>query len=198
MSAVPIDLHGSAHSGHALSRGRVAMYSLIVAEAAIFLIFVAAYIFYLGKSLTGPTPDQVLTVPAISTICLLSSSFTIHWATHALKKGAFGIFKLAWFITLALGAIFLMGTAREWHDLIYNKGFTISTNLAGTTYYSLVGLHASHVAIGLIALTTVMIAAVLGKVKQEHTERCEVLALYWHFVDVVWVVVFTVVYGLGR
>jgi cytochrome c oxidase subunit 3 len=198
MSAGPIDLNEPANPGYALSRGRVAMYCLIVAETAIFLIFVAAYIFYLGKSLTGPTPDQVLTVPVISTICLLSSSFTIHWATYALKKGALGTFKLAWVITLALGAIFLVGTAREWHDLIYVKGFTISTNLAGTTYYSLVGLHASHVGIGLIALTTVMIAALLGKVKQKHAERCEVLALYWHFVDVVWVVVFTVVYGLGR
>jgi cytochrome c oxidase subunit 3 len=193
-----MDLHEASNPGHTLSRGRVAMWSLIVAESAIFLIFVAAYIFYLGKSLTGPTPDQVLTVPVISTICLLSSSFTIHWATHALKQGALGMFKLAWLITLALGAIFLAGTAREWRDLIYVKGFTIGTNLAGTTYYSLVGLHASHVGVGLVALTTVMIAAALGKVRQEHAERCEVLALYWHFVDVVWVVVFTVVYGLGR
>ena len=75
---------------------------------------------------------------------------------------------------------------------------TISTNLFGTTYYSLVGLHASHVTVGLIAIALVMIFMVLGKVKPEHSERLEVFSMYWHFVDVVWVVVFTVVYVIGR
>ena len=192
-----MDLH-EGNAGHAMSRGRVAMWSLIVAESAIFLIFVAAYIFDIGKSVSGPTPADVLTVPVIATICLLSSSVTIHWATAALSKGRLGTFKLAWFLTLALGAFFLGATGCEWREMIYVKGFTISSNIFGTSYYSLVGLHASHVAIGLIGLTTVMIAALLGKVKQAHAERCEVLALYWHFVDAVWVVVFTVVYGLGR
>jgi len=180
------------------SRGRVGMISLIIAESAIFAIFIAAYIFYIGKSLNGPTPGQILSVPVIATICLLSSSFTMHWAVGALRKGKIASFNVFWLITLVLGAIFLGGTAREWHHLIYEEGFTIQTNLFGTTYYSLVGLHASHVAVGLIGLLTVAVASLMGKVKSEHSERCEVLALYWHFVDSIWVVVFTVVYGLGR
>ena len=179
-------------------RGRVAMFGLIAAEAAIFSIFVVAYLFYLGKSLTGPMPKDVLSVPIFYTICLLSSSLTIHLAVSALRrKGARG-FAAWWFATIALGTAFMYGTATEWHRLIYHDGLTISTNLFGTTYYSLVGLHGFHVVLGLIALSTVMALALLGNVRAEHVERVDVLSLYWHFVDAVWVVVFTVVYVIGR
>jgi cytochrome c oxidase subunit III len=180
------------------SRGRVGMITLIAAEAAIFTIFVVAYIFYLGKSLAGPTPKDVLELPIFSTICLLSSSLTIHLAVKALRNAKVGAFGVWWFVTIALGAIFLVGTGREWRHLIFEKGLTISTNLFGTTYYSLVGLHAFHVTFGLIVLTLGMIFTLLGKVKQEHSEQAEIFSLYWHFVDAVWVVVFTVVYVIGR
>jgi cytochrome c oxidase subunit III len=180
------------------SKGRVGMFSLITAESAIFTIFVVAYIFYIGKSLSGPTPQQVLHFPFFNTICLLSSSLTIHLAVRALEAGRLGRFKLLWFLTSALGSIFIIGTGREWHHLIYDEGLTITTNLFGTTYYSLVGLHAFHVTAGLVALGTVMALALAGKVKQEHAYQTGVLSLYWHFVDAVWVVVFTVVYVIGR
>jgi cytochrome c oxidase subunit 3/cytochrome o ubiquinol oxidase subunit 3 len=180
------------------SRGRVGMFSLIAAESAIFTIFVVAYLFYTGKSLTGPMPKDVLHAPIFFTICLLSSSLTIHLAVKSLKRASIRGFSLWWFLTLALGATFLFGTAREWRHLIYDEGLTIQTNLFGTTYYSLVGLHAFHVTVGLVAITTVLLFALLGYVRQEHAERVDVLALYWHFVDAVWVVVFTVVYVIGR
>ena len=180
------------------SRGRVGMYCLISAESAIFTIFVVAYLFYVGKSLTGPTPRAVLHAPIFFTICLLSSSLTIHLAVKSLKGAKVGGFRLWWLFTLALGATFLAGTAREWHHLIYDEGLTIQTNLFGTTYYSLVGLHAFHVTAGLLAITTVLLFALRGYVRQEHAERADVLALYWHFVDAVWVVVFAVVYVIGR
>ena len=180
------------------SRGRVGMFSLIAAESAIFTIFVVAYIFYIGKSLSGPTPQQVLHIPIFNSICLLSSSLTIHLAISSLRGGKNVTFKFFWFLTFALGAVFLIGTGREWYHLIYDEGLTISTNLFGTTYYSLVGLHAFHVTAGLVGLCIVMVFALAGRVKQEHAERVDVLSLYWHFVDVVWVVVFTVVYVVGR
>jgi cytochrome c oxidase subunit III len=179
-------------------RGRVGMLSLIGAEAAIFTIFVVAYLFYVGKSLTGPTPKDVLSVPVFYTICLLSSSLTIHLAAKSLRRGNVRSFGMLWLATIALGATFLYGTATEWHRLIYQEGLTISTNLFGTTYYSLVGLHGFHVIVGLLALSLVMTFLLMGKVKSEHAERVDVLSLYWHFVDAVWVVVFTVVYVLGR
>ena len=180
------------------SRGRVGMFSLIAAESAIFTIFVAAYIFYLGKSVSGLSPKDVLELPIFTTICLLSSSLTIHLAVRGLRQAKVGAFGLWWFITMALGTIFLVGTGREWHHLIYNKGLTVSTNLFGTTYYSLIGLHAFHVTVGLLLIALALIFTLLGKVKPEHSERAEVFSLYWHFVDVVWVVVFTVVYIIGR
>ena len=180
------------------SRGRVGMLSLIAAEAAIFTIFVVAYIFYIGKSLSGPMPKDVLELPIFNTVCLLSSSLTIHLAVRALRNAKVGAFGLWWFVTIALGAIFLVGTAREWQRLIFEKGLTISTNLFGTTYYSLVGLHAFHVTAGLIFLAIGMVFTLLGKVKPEHSERTEIFSLYWHFVDAVWVIVFTVVYVVGR
>jgi len=180
------------------SRGRVGMFSLIAAESAIFTIFVVAYIFYIGKSVSGPTPKDVLELPIFATVCLLSSSLTIHLAVKALRDAKIRAFGTWWFITILLGGIFLAGTGREWQRMIFEKGLTISTNLFGTTYYSLVGLHAFHVTVGLIILTLGMIFTLLGYVKQEHSERAEVFSLYWHFVDVVWVIVFTVVYIIGR
>ncbi len=179
-------------------RGKVAMAGLIIAESAIFTIFVIAYLFYIGKSLTGPTPREVLETPIFYTICLLSSSLTIHYAGKSLQRCERGPFLSLWSLTILLGGLFLFGTAREWHRLIYEDGLTISTNLFGTTYYSLVGLHAFHVTVGMIMLVIVAIFAFVGRVDREHSRRLEVLSLYWHFVDAVWVVVFTVVYVLGR
>jgi cytochrome c oxidase subunit III len=179
-------------------RGTVAMACLIFAESAIFTIFVVAYLFYVGKSLTGPTPREVLETPIFYTICLLSSSLTIHIAGKLLERGRRGAFLALWLLTIVLGVLFLYGTGQEWHRLIYEHGLTISTNLFGTTYYSLVGLHALHVTVGLILLSTVLLFALAGRVGPEQSARVDVLSMYWHFVDAVWVVVFTVVYVLGR
>jgi cytochrome c oxidase subunit 3 len=179
-------------------RGRVAMASLIIAESAIFTIFVVAYLFYLGKSVTGPTPREVLETPTFFSICLLSSSLTIHFAGKFLEGGKQNAFLVLWMLTIVLGGLFMFGTAREWHRLIYERGLTVSTNLFGTTYYSLVGLHAFHVTVGLIMLGIVAIFGLAGRVGVEQTHRVDVLSMYWHFVDAVWVVVFTVVYILGR
>jgi len=179
-------------------RGKVAMAALIIAESAIFTIFVVAYLFYAGKSLTGPTPSEVLETPVFYSICLLSSSITVHLAERFLEQGNQRGFLSWWFLTFVLGGLFLFGTGQEWHRLIYKKGLTISTNLFGTTYYSLVGLHAFHLTAGLLMLLIVLIFGLARRVDQDQSSRIGVLSLYWHFVDAVWVVVFTVVYILGR
>jgi len=179
-------------------RGKVGMMSFIIAESAIFTIFVVAYLFYLGKSLTGPTPGDVLETPIFYTICLLSSSVTIHLAVKRLARGRSLSFLLLWLLTIVLGGLFMYGTAQEWRRLIYEHGLTISTNLFGTTYFSLVGLHAFHVTVGLVMLAIVLVLGLTGRVPVAQSARVEVLSMYWHFVDVVWVVVFTVVYVIGR
>jgi cytochrome c oxidase subunit 3/cytochrome o ubiquinol oxidase subunit 3 len=198
MSAAGISMHDIPKPWTLPYRGKVAMASLIIAESAIFAIFVVAYLFYLGKSLTGPTPKEVLETPIFFTICLLSSSITVHFASKSLERNNRPAFLSLWSLTIILGGIFLFGTGREWHRLIYERGLTISTNLFGTTYYSLVGLHAFHVSAGLIMLTVVLIFGLARKVHEDQSRRVDVLALYWHFVDAVWVVVFTVVYIVGR
>jgi cytochrome c oxidase subunit 3 len=173
------------------------MYCLIGAESAIFTIFVVAYLFYVGKSLTGPKPRDVLHAPIFFTVCLLASSFTVHTAVRRLTAGNMAGFARFWMLTILLGGAFLFGTAREWARLIFLDGLTIRTNLFGTTYYSLVGLHAFHVTMGLLALITVGVFYFTARLRREHAERLDILSMYWHFVDAVWVVVFTVVYVIG-
>jgi len=180
------------------SARKVAIVSLILTEATLFSIVVAAYVFYIGKSLTGPTPREVLETPIISTICLLGSSVTIMLAERALRRENRGRFQLWWMITILLAAFFLGATALEWHRLITVHHLTISTNLFGTTFYSLVGLHASHVIVGLCLLTLVLVSSLRGFVTPKQHERIQMVSWYWHFVDAVWVVVFTVVYVIGR
>jgi cytochrome c oxidase subunit III len=198
MSEAAVIPHSTGEAWTLPSRGVVGILCLILAETAVFLIFVVAYVFYIGKSLSGPTPHDVLTLPIFSTICLLSSSITVHFAISALRANKHVMCSLWLAVTVLLGSIFLTGTALEWHHLIYVDGLTIQTNLFGTTFYSLVGLHATHVIVGLFMLTLALLFSLRGSVTSEHAERLDVLSLYWHFVDAVWVVVFLVVYILGR
>jgi len=198
MATIPLE-HGTRETPWTLpSRGTVAMSCLITAESAIFTIFVVAYLYYMGRDVQGPTPREVLEVPIFYTVCLLSSSFFIWLAEHAIDRGKMAAFRLWWGVTILLGLTFLYGTAAEWYKLIVHDHLTISTNLFGTTYYSLVGLHASHVIVGLIMMLFVMAFSLFGAVRPEHAYRVKTLALYWHFVDAVWVVVFTVVYVVSR
>ncbi len=178
-------------------RGRVGIVCLIATEFALFTIFVVAYVFYTGKSLAGPTPSQVLELPIWPTVCLLSSSITVGMAERALKSKELQRFKAWTGLTILLGLEFLRQTALEWRHLIADYHLTITTNLFGTTFYSLVGLHASHVIFGLTLLLLTLGLGLSGKM-QGQGRRFELLAWYWHFVDAVWVVVFTVVYVMGR
>ncbi len=198
MSTIPVEHAGHEGEWRLPSRGVVAMAGLITAESAIFTIFVVAYLYYLGRDVNGPTPREVLTIPIFATVCLLSSSFFIWLAEHAIEHGNMKSFRLWWSVTILLGMIFLGDTAREWYELIVKDHLTISTNLFGTTFYSLVGLHASHVIIGLLMMLIVLGFAFTPRLTPQHAYRVKVLALYWHFVDAVWVVVFTVVYLVGR
>jgi heme/copper-type cytochrome/quinol oxidase subunit 3 len=182
---------------HPSSIAQWGMISFFMSEVALFGTLIVTYVFYLGKDVVGPTPAEALSLPLVvfTTLCLLGSSATIHLAERALGRGNRGAFLRWWLATIALGAVFLAGTAFEWHELIERHHLTISRNLFGTTYYTLVGLHAIHVTVGVTLL-----ALVLGLSLGRRAERGEVglVSWYWHFVDVVWVVVFTVVYVIGR
>ena len=180
------------------SRRRAGIIGLITAEASLLGIFVVAYLFYIGKSLSGPYPSDVLELPVLNTVCLLASSVTVGLAVRALRQGERGQAGIWLPLTALLGAIFLLGTAREWYRLIVDHGLTISTNLFGTTFYSLVGFHAFHVTVGVLILVLLSVFIWSGALQPAHAEHVELVSWYWHFVDGVWMVVLTVVYVVGR
>jgi cytochrome c oxidase subunit 3/cytochrome o ubiquinol oxidase subunit 3 len=176
------------------------MISFLVSEVALFGTLIVTYIFYLGRDLVGPTPAEALSLSLVvwTTACLLSSSGTVHLAERNLHHGKHGRFIQWWLLTIVLGAIFLAGTAFEWRDLIYRHNLTISRNLFGTTYYTLVGLHALHVTGGVTILLIVLALSLARHVTSANRSAVGLASWYWHFVDGVWVVVFTVVYVVGR
>jgi cytochrome c oxidase subunit III len=180
------------------TRGRAGIIGLIVAEASLLGVFVVAYLFYIGKSLSGPYPEEVLEVPILNTLFLLTSSVTVALAVRALRHGDRRRAGVWLPVTALLGAAFLVGTAREWYRLIVEHGLTIGTNLFGTTFYSLVGFHALHVTVGVVMLTLLAVFTWSGALRSVHTEPAELVSWYWHFVDGVWIVVLTVVYVVGR
>jgi cytochrome c oxidase subunit 3 len=179
-------------------RALVGVSALIFTELSLFTIFIVAYLYYIGKSATGPYPSDVLAPPIFISVCLISSSMTIVLAEKALHRRSDAAFRLWWGITILLGLIFLTGTGMEWQHLIYQEHLTIATNLFGTTFYSLVGLHATHVIVGMVFLLITLISSIIGFRIETQERRVRVLSWYWHFVDAVWVVVFTVVYLIGR
>jgi cytochrome c oxidase subunit III len=178
--------------------GRAGVVGLIVAEASLLGVFVVAYLFYLGKSLSGPYPKDVLEVPVLNTLCLLASSVTVARAVRALRQGDRRWAGVWLPVTALLGVAFLVGTAQEWYRLIVGHGLTIGTNLFGTTFYSLVGFHAFHVTVGVVTLTLLSVFSWSGALRPTHAEHVELVSWYWHFVDGVWLVVLIVVYVVGR
>jgi len=190
-----------AQAAHPLDKGKVGMIAFLTTEVAFFSTLIVVYITYIGKSRSGPTPDEVFSIPLVlaSTFCLLSSSATIHMAGLAVGKGDLRAFHGWWVGTIALGALFLVGTGVEWHDLIDNWKLYPRTNLFGSTYFTLVGFHAFHVTIGLLVMTMLLIFALVRTgLPDNRPLSVELVSWYWHFVDGVWVVVFSVVYVIGR
>ena len=183
----------------ALGPVRWGMLAFLLSEVAFFSTLVVAYISFMHAADGGPTP-AVLSLPLVicTTICLLSSSATIHQAERRLRGGGQAAFLFWLAATMLLGVLFLSGTAYEWYDLITHEGLTISRNLFGTTFYTLVGFHALHVTGGLIAMAIVLGLAIRGRISASNHLGAEMVGWYWHFVDGVWIVVFTVVYLIGR
>ena len=184
---------------HRPSTYQVGMIAFLLSEVAFFGTLVVTYVIFLGKDSSGPTP-AVLSLPLVicTTICLLSSSGTIHMAERSLHAGSSRGFFLWWAVTIALGVLFLLGTAYEWYGLIAREGLTISRNLFGTTYYTLVGFHALHVTAGVVLMIIILSLAATRQITGSRPVAVQLTAWYWHFVDGVWVVVFLVVYLAGR
>jgi cytochrome c oxidase subunit III len=180
------------------------MLAFLLSEVAFFSTLITTYIVFLRETKGSvPSPRDVfdLGMVVISTGCLLASSITIHFAERAMRNSNRGGFLGLWGLTIILGAAFIGFTAKEWIDLIGAEGdkqLTISRNLFGSTYFTLVGFHAAHVTIGLIVLSIVWLLALRRQLPHENHAGVEVVSWYWHFVDGVWIVVFSLVYLIGR
>ncbi|EAQ77021.1 cytochrome c oxidase subunit 3 [Blastopirellula marina] len=181
-----------------LSPAQVGMATFLCSEAAFFSTLVVAYLIYLGEDQTGPTPAESLSLTraVINSAFLLGSSGTIMLAMNARKAKSLNGFSVWMFGTITLGVLFLVGTAYEWEELIYQDGLTIGRNLFGTTFYTLIGFHAFHVTLGLVLLTVITFLERAGRLSAK-SEATELVSWYWHFVDAVWIVIFGVVYWMG-
>jgi cytochrome c oxidase subunit 3 len=182
------------------SRLRVAVACLLTSEAVFFSTLIVAYLKYLDRSVVGPTPAEALRLPLVivNTICLLSSSATMVRAVGSLRRGdrfGYGLWLVA---TMLLALEFLGGTAWEWVDLIVRQGLLPSTNLFGSTFYTLVGFHSLHVAVGILVMAIVLGLVAARRIGPQQSEAAEMVSWYWHFVDGVWVVIFSIVYVYGR
>jgi cytochrome c oxidase subunit 3/cytochrome o ubiquinol oxidase subunit 3 len=192
--------HSAPGSSSPLTPSQWGMLAFLFSEVAFFSTLIVVYISYLHRDRVGPTPAEVLSLPLVigTTICLLSSSFVIHLAERALDRQRQSTFCLFWFATIVLGLAFLLGTAYEWRELIERHGLTIGRNLFGTTFYTLVGFHGLHVTVGVIVMLVVLGLALRRRVTRDNQIGVQLVSWYWHFVDAVWVAVFTVVYLVGR
>jgi heme/copper-type cytochrome/quinol oxidase subunit 3 len=184
---------------HATSLGldnrKLAFWAFIGSECLLFGSLISTYLVYKGRSLNGPFPHEILNIPftSFSTFDLLMSSLAMVLALAGVQSGNMKQAKIWLFVTAMLGLIFLGGQVWEFSHF-YSEGLGLTTNLFGSTFYVLTGTHGAHVTVGVIWLLTLWIRALQGKLGPANAMTVEITGLYWHFVDVVWIVIFTVVY----
>jgi len=182
------------HTSTGLSNNKLAMWMFLGSECLLFGGLISTYMLYRGRVADGPSPEQVYDIPftSVSSFVLLMSSLTMVLAVaaygrHAPRRGRL------WLVTTALlGATFVGGQVYEF-TAFYNEGLGFTTSLFGSSFYTLTGFHGVHVTVGIIMLmSTALISARLPH--KVSPEGVEIIGLYWHFVDIVWIVIFTLVY----
>lgn len=193
------DTH-DAHVAHATATGvsneKLGMWVFLGSECLLFGALIATYLNYRGKSINGPYPKDVYNIPftSASSFILLMSSLTMVLALSAVGRGD-GRRGRIWLISTALlGSIFIGGQIYEFRDFVQVKGLGMSTNLFGSSFYVLTGFHGVHVTLGILMLLSLAFLSWRGKITKANAETVEIIGLYWHFVDVIWIVIFTVVY----
>jgi heme/copper-type cytochrome/quinol oxidase subunit 3 len=178
-----------------VSNMKLMMWLFLASDCLFFGAFIAAYLLYRGKSTVGPTPSDVYDIPFTSatSFILLMSSLTMVLALAAIQRGDQRRLKIWIVATALLGATFIGGQVFEFTEFS-REGLDLSTNLFGSSFFVLTGFHGAHVTLGIIWLLSLWGLAQQGRLQQHHAEKVEIAGLYWHFVDVVWIVIFTVIY----
>ena len=185
--------HGATNTG--VSNEKVAMWAFLGSECLLFGALISTYFLYRGKHFTGVKPQELYDIPytSVSSFVLLMSSLTMVLAVAAIQRGD-GRRLRTWLLATAfLGASFIAGQVYEFTSFI-REGMTLKTNPASSAFYTLTGFHGVHVTLGIVMLLSLWNLSVRGKMGQEKAEVVEIAGLYWHFVDVVWIVIFTVIY----
>ncbi len=193
---------GHGHGGHggpgpsaALTNPKLAMWLFLASDCLFFGAFISAYLLYRGREQDGPTPRELFDIPFTSatSFILLMSSLGMVLALAAIQRGDHRRFRLWIMATALFGATFVAGQIFEFTEF-YRKGLSLDTNLFGSSFFVLTGFHGAHVCMGILWLLSLWGMSMQGRLGPEKAESVEIAGLYWHFVDVVWIVIFTVIY----
>ena len=181
-----------------LSHRKLLMWAFLGSDCLFFGALIATYMVYRGQSINGPYPDDILNIPitSISTFVLLMSSFAMVQALAATNRDDQRGIRFWLLATVLLGAVFIGFQIYEF-NAFKNEGLTLGTNLFGATFFTLTGFHGAHVTLGIIWLLGLYIIAGRGRLGAKTSLDVELAGLYWHFVDIVWIVIFTLVYLIG-
>ena len=187
------------HTSMGLDSRKMAFWAFIGSECLLFGSLISTYLVYQGRSVSGPTPAQILNIPvtSISTFDLLMSSLWMVLALAAVQRGDMKWARI-WLLGVAIGGLIFLGFQYYEFSSFVHEGLTLQANLFGATFFVLTGTHGAHVAVGVLWMLTLWVRALQGKLGQEHAITVEIAGLYWHFVDVVWIAIFTLVYLLHK
>ncbi len=193
--------HGAAAAdhGHTTSTGisneKLAMWVFLGSDCLLFGGLISTYLLLRHRSVAGPTPEEIFDIPftSVSSFVLLMSSLTMALAVGAIHRGDQRRCSTWLFTTALLGGTFIAGQAYEFTSFV-REGLGYTTNIFGSAFYTLTGFHGVHVSVGIIMLLSLVVMSLRGNLGPEKAEAVEIVGLYWHFVDIVWILIFTIVY----
>jgi heme/copper-type cytochrome/quinol oxidase subunit 3 len=184
-----------AHTSTGLSNAKLGMWAFLGSECLLFGALISTYVLYRGRGVSGPTPHDVYDIPytSVSSFVLLMSSLTMVLALAAIQRGEQERLRAWLMATALLGMTFIAGQVYEFTRFV-EEGLTVKTNVFGSSFFVLTGFHGAHVTVGILMLLSLFGMSLDGRLPTERAEVVELIGLYWHFVDIVWIVIFTVVY----
>ena len=198
-AALEQEQHGHvADTNTGISNRKLLMWVFLASDCLFFGSFIATYLVYRNESIVGPFPNEILDIPltSVSTFVLLMSSLAMVLALHYAQKSQLGLTRFWILAVVVLGSVFLGFQVYEFKTFV-NEGLTIRSNLFGTTFFVLTGFHGLHVLMGVLWLLGMAFAHFKGALTSRSVEDLEMAGLYWHFVDIVWIIIFTVIYLIG-
>lgn len=192
------DGHDHAHTGTGVENRKLMIWLFLASDCMFFGSLIATYMIYRGRTEdvgTGPFPHELVDIPftSVSAFILLMSSMTMVLALGALQKDNIRNSRIWLAATALLGSTFLAGQYFEFTEF-FHEGLTLQVNIFGSTFFTLTGFHGIHVAVGVLWLLSLLFVSLRGGLRKENAVTLEIAGLYWHFVDIVWIVIFTLVY----